>query len=51
MPLLKICSASGCNSLTLGGYCIDHERLELRVEKQILAPPRPAPPVLAGRRS
>jgi hypothetical protein len=50
MPLLKMCSAPGCDSLTLGEYCIDHERLELRVEKQVIAPPRPAPPVLSRQR-
>lgn len=50
MSLLKMCSAPECNSLTLGQYCIDHERLELRVKKQVLAPPRPAPPVLSQRR-
>ena len=26
MAIVKACSASGCNVLTMGRYCIDHER-------------------------
>ena len=26
MPMLKICSAAGCTTRTLGEFCVDHER-------------------------
>ena len=26
MAIVKACGASGCNVLTMGRYCIDHER-------------------------
>jgi hypothetical protein len=29
MPMLKQCPGEGCSTLTLGGYCVEHERVRI----------------------
>jgi len=41
MPMLKPCAQRGCVTLTLGGYCVEHERANAKKQQETEAkPPR-----------
>jgi hypothetical protein len=57
MPMLKVCSAHGCATKTLGEFCVEHEglpprgKIEVRVVlEDFLAQLPSAPPSLDARR-